>query len=82
MRIRHASGFSTVYAHLGRATISEGARVRRGERVGVVGSTGLTTGPHLHYEIRRNGEALDPLGFFYPAADSSLVSIADVAQQQ
>jgi murein DD-endopeptidase MepM/ murein hydrolase activator NlpD len=77
VRVRHASGFTTVYAHLGRATVKEGARVKRGERIGVIGSTGLTTGPHLHYEVRRNGQAVDPMVFFYPAADSSLVSIAE-----
>ena len=64
LRIRHTSRFETVYAHLaGYADhLRVGKRVRQGELVGYVGATGNATGPHLHYEIRKHGKAVDPLG--------------------
>lgn len=61
--IRHANGYETAYAHLHRigTGIRAGATVRQGQVIGTVGTTGLSTGPHLHYELRRNGRHLDPL---------------------
>lgn len=61
VEIDHGSGFTTRYAHLSRIIVREGQRVAAGEIVGEVGTTGRSTGPHLHYEVRRNGDALDPL---------------------
>ncbi|TVR02226.1 MAG: M23 family metallopeptidase [Deltaproteobacteria bacterium] len=61
--IRHANGYETAYAHLHRIGrgIRPGARVRQGQTIGTVGTTGLSTGPHLHYELRRNNRHIDPL---------------------
>ncbi len=61
--IDHGSGMSTVYAHLSRIHVSSGSRVRRGQKIGAIGSTGLSTGPHLHFEIRRNGKAVNPASY-------------------
>ena len=61
VEIDHGGGFTTRYAHLSRIIVREGQRVAAGEIVGEVGTTGRSTGPHLHYEVRRNGDALDPL---------------------
>ncbi len=61
--IDHGSGMSTVYAHLSRIQVGSGARVRRGQKIGAIGSTGLSTGPHLHFEIRRNGKAINPASY-------------------
>ena len=61
--IEHGDGFSSVYAHLSAVTVSAGTLVRALDQVGNLGSTGLSTGPHLHFEIRRYGVAVDPLGF-------------------
>ncbi len=58
--IRHAGGFDTLYAHLSAITVRPGARVRQGQVIGRVGSTGLATGPHLHFEVHRNRVAIDP----------------------
>ncbi|MFQ3622677.1 MAG: peptidoglycan DD-metalloendopeptidase family protein [Acetobacteraceae bacterium] len=58
--LRHAGGVRTLYAHLSAASVREGARVRQGQVIGRVGSTGLSTGPHLHYEVHRNTVAIDP----------------------
>ena len=61
--LRHASGFETRFAHLSRIMVSPGQQVTRGQVLGLVGSTGRSTGAHLHYEVRQNGAAVDPLGF-------------------
>ncbi len=65
--IDHAGGISTMYAHLGTVTTGRGHRVKRGETIGTVGTSGLATGPHVHYEIRRNGRQEDPEEYFFPA---------------
>ncbi|MFC3174029.1 M23 family metallopeptidase [Novosphingobium bradum] len=59
--LAHPSGLQTRYAHLGGIAVGLGQRVRRGDVIGYVGTTGLSTGPHLHYEVRINGMAIDPL---------------------
>ncbi|GHC62657.1 M23 family metallopeptidase [Limoniibacter endophyticus] len=63
IEIEHANGFTTRYAHLSRITVSEGQKVGTGDFIGHSGNTGRSTGPHLHYEIRRDGEAVNPLPF-------------------
>jgi murein DD-endopeptidase MepM/ murein hydrolase activator NlpD len=61
--VYHGGGFATWYAHLSRILVSVGQTVGRGEVIGLVGATGLATGPHLHFEVRINGAAQNPLGF-------------------
>lgn len=61
--IRHADDMATYYGHLSKFQTSNGTRVKKGELIGNVGSTGKSTGPHLHFEIRRGDRALDPEGF-------------------
>lgn len=63
VEIDHGNGLSTRYAHLSRIETREGETVRTGHRIGRVGSTGRSTGPHLHYETRINGDAIDPMRF-------------------
>ena len=63
--IKHAYGFETLYAHLGVIKVKKGQWVNKNQLIGTVGNTGLSTGTHLHYEIRKNGEPRDPLGYFY-----------------
>lgn len=58
--IDHGGGVQTRYGHMSRLAVASGARVGRNEVIGYVGSTGLSTGPHLHYEVRVNGVAIDP----------------------
>lgn len=60
VEVRHADGTVTLYAHLSDVTVEVGQQVRRGDVVGRSGNTGASTGPHLHYEIRRDGQAIDP----------------------
>lgn len=61
--VRHANGIETRYPHLNAIRTEVGQRVSRGDQVGDMGNSGLSTGPHLHYEIRVNGEAVDPMTF-------------------
>ncbi|MCC6141874.1 MAG: M23 family metallopeptidase [Nitrospira sp.] len=60
VRLDHGFGIETIYGHLAKSLVKEGQRVKRGDVVGLVGSTGLATGPHLHYMVKVNGQALDP----------------------
>ena len=61
VKLDHGGGFATAYAHMSRVAVPNGARVHAGQVIGYVGSTGLSTGPHLHYELYRNGGAVNPL---------------------
>jgi len=63
VEVDHGNGFSTRYGHLSRIDVKVGDHLVRGGVVGEVGSSGRSTGPHLHYEVRRNGDAIDPLAF-------------------
>ena len=61
VKLDHGGGFATAYAHMSRVAVPNGARVSAGQVIGYVGSTGLSTGPHLHYELYQNGRAVNPL---------------------
>jgi murein DD-endopeptidase MepM/ murein hydrolase activator NlpD len=60
--LAHGSGLTTVYAHCSRISVRVGQTVRRGQRIGSVGATGLAKGPHLHWEVYQNGRAINPMG--------------------
>ena len=60
VKLNHGNGLQTGYSHMSRIAVSRGSQVRRGQVIGYVGSTGLSTGPHLHYEMYRNGRNIDP----------------------
>lgn len=63
--INHGYGYETVYGHMFKVKSRPGQRVKRGEIIGYVGSTGKSTGPHCHYEVHKNGRPIDPVYFFY-----------------
>lgn len=60
VEMHHPNGMTTLYAHLSRIDVASGDRVSAGERIGLVGSTGYSTGPHLHFEVRRGGTQVNP----------------------
>ena len=63
--INHGYGYETLYGHQYRIKAKVGQKVKRGELIGWVGSTGKSTGPHLHYEVHKNKRHIDPIYFFY-----------------
>lgn len=63
--ISHGYGYETLYAHMSKIKTRKGQKVKRGDIIGYVGSSGLSTGPHLHYEIHKDGEPIDPISYFY-----------------
>lgn len=65
VEINHGYGYETLYGHMVRVKVRSGQVVKRGEVIGWVGSTGKSTGPHLHYEVHKGGRPLDPIYFFY-----------------
>ena len=65
VEINHGYGYKTLYGHMVRIKVRAGQKVKRGEVIGWVGSTGKSTGPHCHYEVYVNGNAVDPVYFFY-----------------
>jgi murein DD-endopeptidase MepM/ murein hydrolase activator NlpD len=69
VEIQHPFGLSTRYAHLSRIHVNEGERVSRGDRIGDMGNTGRSTGTHLHYEVRRNGDPVNPMTFITAGRD-------------
>jgi len=65
--VDHGNGFQTVYGHLSQFKAKEGQKVRRGELIGLIGNTGYSTGPHLHYEVVRFGGTINPVRYIYTA---------------
>ncbi len=66
VKIDHGNGIVTLYAHCSKVTVREGQRVRRGEEIALVGNTGLSTSPHLHYEVEENGKSVNPFKYIFP----------------
>jgi murein DD-endopeptidase MepM/ murein hydrolase activator NlpD len=83
--INHGYGYETLYGHMFRVKARNGEKVKRGEVIGYVGSTGKSTGPHCHYEVHKNGRKLDPVYFFYndlsPQQFNELLKRAQVSNQ-
>jgi len=65
IRIDHGFGYVTLYAHLSKYNVKRGQKVKRGDLIGYVGSTGRSQAPHLHYEVRYNKQQINPINFYY-----------------
>ncbi len=63
--IDHGYGYTTTYAHMNRFNVKQGQKIKRGDVIGFVGSTGLSTAPHLHYEVALNGKKVDPANYYF-----------------
>ena len=83
--INHGFGYETLYGHMVRVSATQGQQVKRGQVIGYVGSTGKSTGPHLHYEVHKSGVQVDPINFFYndltPAQFDRLLKMAAANNQ-
>ena len=83
--IDHGFGYSSVYGHLNGFNVKEGQKVVRGDVIGFVGSTGMSIGPHLHYEVHLNGEPVDPANYYFndltPAEYERMIEIASRSGQ-
>ena len=81
--IRHGFGYETLYAHLSKYKARAGQRVKRGDVIGYVGSTGRSEGPHCHYEVHKDGKVVNPLNFYYGNISAvEYVVIAKLANQE
>tara|TARA_R110002073_G_scaffold57778_4_gene146724 strand:+ start:143214 stop:144185 length:972 start_codon:yes stop_codon:yes gene_type:complete len=65
IEIDHGYGYTTIYAHLSKYNVKRGEKVKRGDLIGFVGNTGRSSGAHLHYEVHKNGHAINPINFYY-----------------
>lgn len=83
--INHGYGYETLYGHMVRIKARGGQRIKRGEVIGWVGSTGKSTGPHCHYEVHKGGQPVDPVYFFYndltPEQYDQVLKLAKAANQ-
>jgi murein DD-endopeptidase MepM/ murein hydrolase activator NlpD len=85
IEIDHGFGHKTKYGHMSEFNVKQGQKVKRGEIIGYVGSTGKSTGPHVHYEVIKNGKKVDPIHYFYqditPDEYEVLVQLASIENQ-
>ncbi len=83
--LSHGYGYITRYAHMSRIKVKKGQRVKRGEVIGLVGNTGKSTGPHLHYEVRKNGKVMNPKNYYFleltPEEYERLIKLSDNSGQ-
>jgi len=83
IEINHGYGYKTLYAHLSKYKCRQGQRVKRGDIIGYVGSTGRSQAPHLHYEVLKNGERVNPLNFYYGSISAKeYIEISKLANQE
>ena len=83
IEVNHGYGYKTLYAHLSKYNCRPGQRVKRGDIIGYVGSTGRSQAPHLHYEVFKNGERVNPLNFYYGSISAKeYIEISKLANQE
>ena len=81
--IRHGFGYESLYAHLSQYNCRPGQKVKRGDVIGYVGSTGRSEGPHCHYEVHKDGKVVNPLNFYYGNISAvEYVAISQMANQE
>ncbi len=81
--IDHGYGYKTIYAHMSKIATRKGKKVKRGDLIGYVGNTGRSVGPHLHYEVRKNGRPVNPIYYYYgDLTPEEFVAMQKVAEQE
>lgn len=85
VKISHGYGYQSLYAHMSQTNVHQGERVKKGQKIGAVGDTGLSTAPHLHYEVHYKGNPINPINFcmdnLTPQEYQQLVNSANTANQ-
>ncbi len=85
VRIDHGYGYMTLYAHMSNITARPGQKVKRGDIIGYVGNTGKSVGPHLHYEVHKDGVPINPVNFYYndlsPEEYSRMIELSNTPTQ-
>lgn len=83
--INHGYGYETLYGHMLKFVVHVGQQVKRGQLIGYVGSTGLSTAPHVHYEVHKNGQVVNPINFYYndltPEQYQKLIELSEQSSQ-
>ncbi len=83
IEINHGYGYLTLYAHLSKYNVRPGKKVKRGDVIGYVGSTGRSEAPHLHYEVHKDGKVVNPINFYYGNISAAeYVAITKIANQE
>ena len=83
IEINHGFGYLTLYAHLSKYNVKPGKRIKRGDIIGYVGSTGRSEAPHLHYEVHKDGKVVNPINFYYGNISAAeYVAISKIANQE
>jgi murein DD-endopeptidase MepM/ murein hydrolase activator NlpD len=83
VRIDHGYGYMTLYAHMSNITARPGQKVKRGDIIGYVGNTGKSVGPHLHYEVHKDGQPINPINFYYGSISAEdFKAISELANQE
>ena len=80
--IDHGYGFTTRYAHMSKILVKKGQKIKRGDIIGEVGSTGTSTGPHLHYEVIKNGKKNNPVLFVHDLSDEEYEEMLRIASEE
>lgn len=85
IEVDHGYGYKTLYAHLNKFSAKQGTKIKRGDLIGYVGNTGSSTGPHLHYEVIKDGKSVNPVNFFYndltPAEYAKMIKVSGQINQ-
>ncbi|MBL7889094.1 MAG: M23 family metallopeptidase [Bacteroidia bacterium] len=83
--INHGYGYKTLYGHMVKFVVRPGQKVKRGQLIGYVGSTGLSTAPHVHYEVMKNGDKMNPINYYYndltPEQYQKLIELSSQSSQ-
>ena len=83
--INHGFGYKTLYAHMSKYIVKKGQKIKRGDIIGYVGSTGTSVAPHLHYEVHKDGKKINPVNFYYndltPAQYEKMLEISSQNNQ-
>jgi len=83
IRIDHGFGYKSLYAHLSKYNVKKGQRVKRGDLIGFVGNTGRSEAPHLHYEVWKDGDRINPINFYYGSlSDKEYEKMLKMASQE